>query len=111
MSTSVLREHLREYHQFRFQNEINANPSKGDFSETVVQNEPLQKRKKIIGIKTRRKINEERRNIITMQKKLTTNVEHNINVLKRLAIQTKQNVPQWQERLELIKNATRESGN
>ena len=110
MSTSVLREHLREYHQFRFQEKIKSNPSLADFAGTVVQNEPLQKKKKIIGIKTRRKINKERRNIITMQKNLTSNVEHNIIILKRLAIQTKQNVPQWQERLELIKNATHSAG-
>lgn len=110
MSTCLLREHMREYHNFRWKKEINANPSLNNFNNTAIENAPPQKKKKIVGKKIKRKINKERKKIISYQKDLTGNVQHNISILKRLSIQTQRNAPQWQDRLEMIKNATHSLG-
>lgn len=95
---------MREYHSFRF------NGKHKDFEDTAVQNAPDKKKKAIVGKKVRRKINRERKKIITYHKDLTKNVHHNLTVLKRMAIHTEQSAPQWQERLDMIRNATHALG-
>mmetsp|Transcript_6017 Transcript_6017/g.9973 ORF Transcript_6017/g.9973 Transcript_6017/m.9973 type:complete len:112 (+) Transcript_6017:23-358(+) len=111
MSATLLREHLREYHSHRFKKEIAAHPSYDNFAGTAIQNAPLEKQKKIVGKKIKRKIRKERKQIISYQKEIQQNVQHNISVLKQLNIRTDKDVPQWQHRLDLIKNATTSFGN
>ena len=110
MSVSLLREHIREYHGYRWKQAIISNPSLNNFANTVIQNPPPQKQRKIIGKKIKRKIKTERKKIVTYQKKVTQNVRHNLSILQKLMIQTNRNVPQWQERLQLIKNTTHSLG-
>mmetsp|Transcript_36980 Transcript_36980/g.60841 ORF Transcript_36980/g.60841 Transcript_36980/m.60841 type:complete len:112 (-) Transcript_36980:47-382(-) len=110
MSSSVLREHMRDYHHFRFKQEIEKNASFGNLSNTAIQNAPPEKKKRIVGKKIKRKINKERKQIMSYQKQMVSNVHHNISILQRLTIQTQQNAPLWQQRLEMIKASTSSLG-
>ena len=110
MSTSLLREHMRDYHKYRWKQEIHYNPSLNNFANTAIQNPPPQKKKKIVGKKIKKKLNKERKKIISYQNHVSQNVQHNISILKRLTIQTNRNAPQWQGRLDLIKQTTHSLG-
>eukprot|EP01084_Bolivina_argentea_P160485 279461_1 len=110
MSTSLLRQHLKEYHNCRFKNKKSSNPRLRDLDGERNQNAPQQKRKKITGKKMKRKLNQERKKIISYQHNVASNVQHNVAILKRLAIQTNHNVPQWQARVDMIKNTAHSLG-
>ena len=110
MSNAILREHMREYHNFRFRDEINSNSTYTNFHDTAIQNPPQQQRKQIVGKNVKRKIKKERKKIVMYQKQLVKNVRHNVNVLARLSIQTQNNAPEWQQRLEIIKNSVHSLG-
>mmetsp|Transcript_105292 Transcript_105292/g.128536 ORF Transcript_105292/g.128536 Transcript_105292/m.128536 type:complete len:108 (+) Transcript_105292:21-344(+) len=102
MSLNLVKQHFELQHNKRFKKEIKEDKQKSNFKDTVISQQNVLKRKKIIARKIRTKLDIKKSEIKNYRYNLTENVKNNIIALRRLYV--KNNDTQWKSEIDIIRN-------